>query len=758
MRLTLRTLLAYLDNILEPQDQEELSRRVAASDVANDLLHRTRDATRRLRQPAPDVNASGPQSDANTVAEYLDNTLPPDDVTEFERRCLDLETFPDADSHLAETALCHHVLTMVLGQRADIDPATKQRLYAMGRGAAAATAAPPAEPQEVGPPVHEHSSVAEIPDYLRASERSVVSRLLPAIAALLLLAVTAFLAFGPGGWMREKGEPVAANNGAASPAEAGAASPEEGEPAPIVPPIDEPQTGGDTPGGVADGEPEDEPSGDPDEVISEETVVEVEEPIDPAAGVPGVGVVDEGMADEASGETATVSEQGPDPLEGVDPPIPGVPTAPGEALADAPTGEGGEEAMTTDPAEAVASDDSSEEGADPLEPVEPEPPKRLGMVFSQGAVLLRLDEATDQPVWRRVADRAEVMPGEKLLSLPTYRPAVAFDSEIVLDLFDGTRVNVGSLGESTPEVNVVYGRLLLTNMGKTPAELSFSLGERFGRLTLGEASSLAIEVERLFQPGVDPRQQAAPLVAECYAPVGDVEWAGADFEINAADRGMWMISDQEVSEIQPYSTDPTWLEDRTPSRVTREASPRLAAQIQVGPPAWTQLSAINNSRLKEVRALANICAVHIGQFDAIVKALRDEEQSLSWSEEIAALRFAMASSPALAQAVNDELYRQRPEEVAEEVWEMLCGYNLQQVGEDPDAWRVGAMRTLIDRLSSDQLDVRVLANTNLEQITGRRGVFNPIGTSGARETSINRQRSRLESGELKPAGLTSAAP
>ncbi|TWT85504.1 hypothetical protein Pla123a_03110 [Posidoniimonas polymericola] len=772
MRLTLRTLLAYLDNILEPQDQEELAKRVAASDVANDLLHRTRDATRRLRQPAPDLHASGPHSDANVVAEYLDNTLPPDDVTEFEKRCLDLETFPDADSHLAEAALCHHVLTMVLGQRAEIDPATKDRLYAMGRGAAAATASPPAGAAEVGPPVTEHSGVSEIPDYLRASERSMLTRLLPAIAALLVLGVTALLAFGPGGWMRDDA-PAVANAGDAEapteppplattpeggPAETGGEAtakpdPESGD-TPLPPPIDVPTNNApavDKPAGddSADGGPlSDTPAGLPTSEPPARESSPADEPL-PLGPPPGVEPVEpmESPDDAAAAVPMASSEQPTSPLPQDEPPIPGDPT-------DA---DGSDSPMTDGPA---AISDSGDDGptaepAAPPAPAEPEPPRRLGLVFSQGAVLLRKDPDTEN--WRRIADRSEVMPGDKLLSLPTYRPAVAFDSEVVLDLFDGTRLDATSLGQRTPDINLVYGRVLLTNMGKAPSEVSFSVGQRFGRLTLGEASSLAVEVKRQFQPGVDPRKQAAPLVAECYAPVGDVQWSGDGFDVNADQRGMWLMSDEQVGKIQAYNADPDWLDDRANSQVAREASPRLAAQIQVGPPVWTQLATLNNSKRKEERALATICAVHIGQFDSTIKALRDEEQHLSWTDEIAALRFAMTSSPALAQAVHEELHRQRPVEVAEQLWEMLCGYNLQQVGRTPEEWRVGAMRTLIDRLSSDQLDVRVLANSNLEQITGRRQVFSPTGTTGGRETAINRQRARLEDGDLSPAGLMNSA-
>jgi hypothetical protein len=49
MRLTLRTLLAYMDDILDPADQEELGHKIESSPFATELIHRSRDAVRRLR-------------------------------------------------------------------------------------------------------------------------------------------------------------------------------------------------------------------------------------------------------------------------------------------------------------------------------------------------------------------------------------------------------------------------------------------------------------------------------------------------------------------------------------------------------------------------------------------------------------------------------------------------------------------------------------------------------------------------------------
>ena len=125
MRLTLRALLAYLYNVLEPAEADEFAAKVQESPVASGLVQRIRGITHKVRMTAPRIDAKGLTDDANNVAEYLDNNLAEDRVADFERTCL------ESDMHLAEVAGSYQILTMVLGKPAEVPPKLRERIYGL---------------------------------------------------------------------------------------------------------------------------------------------------------------------------------------------------------------------------------------------------------------------------------------------------------------------------------------------------------------------------------------------------------------------------------------------------------------------------------------------------------------------------------------------------------------------------------------------------------------------------------------------------
>jgi hypothetical protein len=127
MRLTLRTLLAYLDDTLPGDEAKAIGQKVAESPTAKELIETIKRVTRRRRLSTPPAEG-GNGSDPNTVAEYLSDTLPSDQTVEFEKLCL------DSDVHLAEVAACHQILTLLLSEPVRVPPTARQRMYRLVTG------------------------------------------------------------------------------------------------------------------------------------------------------------------------------------------------------------------------------------------------------------------------------------------------------------------------------------------------------------------------------------------------------------------------------------------------------------------------------------------------------------------------------------------------------------------------------------------------------------------------------------------------
>ncbi len=126
MRLTLRTLLAWLDDTLPPTQVREIGRQVAESPYAQELVERIHRVTRQRRLTVP--SRSGPDgTDPNVVAGYVDNDLDADEVAEYEKKCL------SSDVNLAEASCVHQILSL-LGQKVHVPDEAKARMYQLVKG------------------------------------------------------------------------------------------------------------------------------------------------------------------------------------------------------------------------------------------------------------------------------------------------------------------------------------------------------------------------------------------------------------------------------------------------------------------------------------------------------------------------------------------------------------------------------------------------------------------------------------------------
>jgi len=128
MRLTLRTLLAYLDDTLEPAQARLIGQKINESEQAQDLIKLIQQVTRRRRITTPPDGGPGGKLDPNTLGEYLDNVISAEQAAEVEEICL------ASDAHLAEIAACHQILSLILGEPALVPPSATQRMYGLVKG------------------------------------------------------------------------------------------------------------------------------------------------------------------------------------------------------------------------------------------------------------------------------------------------------------------------------------------------------------------------------------------------------------------------------------------------------------------------------------------------------------------------------------------------------------------------------------------------------------------------------------------------
>ncbi len=178
MRLTLRTLLAWLDDTLPPAEVRQIGQQFSDSPFAQDLVEKIQRVTRQRRLIVPEDSGPG-ATDPNQVSAYLDNELEPERVADYEKLCL------TSDVNLAEVASSHQILSL-LAQKAKVPAQARQRMYHLVRGREASPA-----PTPRSEPVVKLESPVVVPVWTppQTRQRSLAERFGPlaAVASLILL-------------------------------------------------------------------------------------------------------------------------------------------------------------------------------------------------------------------------------------------------------------------------------------------------------------------------------------------------------------------------------------------------------------------------------------------------------------------------------------------------------------------------------------------------------------------------------------------
>jgi hypothetical protein len=727
-------MLAYLDDILEPEDADDINKKISESDFATSLVHRTRDCVQRVRLGTPTLEGKGLAADANTVAEYLDNTLESERVPEFEKVCL------ESDVHLAEVASCHQILTLVLGEPADLQAVNRDRMYEVITRAdqSEVKVSEQAKPQ----PVHRTPSPAEtpdvisvrrrpeVPDYLRESARS--RRRWPLVSTIAIVAVVTLLILlvaGP----PELREQIAKWTGrGAAPA----------QPAPLQPNGSTSLLGDDV-----EDEASSVTSGDEGQ-LSQPTVGEGGGEVERKEPMPSTGILpprlDEIEPTDNGSEGASVPAPTPE-----DKPIDNVPEEPIVPIVG--------DTETTEPAEASPAA-SAETPTDQAEPAEAVNPLRsatstpldiaegagaeIGRYLSEREVAVHFDR--DAGTWRRLAPKTVIAAGDRVLTLPAFRPEFALTGDTNIQAAGPTLLTFEGLDENRiPVVTIEYGRLSMFTVGRAGDQVHLRFGERDVIVTFGDAqSTLALEVVGLSTPGVDPEAGSSELAVDLYATSGRIQLseAGKDSVVKAPEHVS--LIDHQASNV-PAGQLPDWATRKVTNALDEKAIPVLESALTLDRVSLT-LKELSTHRRSEVRGLAIRSGGYLGDFDACVAALADDDlPNISWSGLIESLKAALARGPKTAALVRETFEKQRGED-ANMLYRMLWGYTAEQL-------KAGEAAKLVEGLGSDSLDVRRLSFWNLRNITGGKLFsYQPENTAAKRKTPITKWRELLNDGKIVP--------
>jgi hypothetical protein len=746
MRLTLRTMLAYLDDILDPSDAQELGHKIEESKFASDLVHRIRSSTRRLRLGAPKVDGKGMAADPNTVAEYLDNVMPPDRVPEFEKVCL------ESDVHLAEVASAHQILTLVLGEPAVFDGGIREVMYRIGAGGSAGAArrlsedgngAAAFDTAAAGPDeVHGDSLIS--PVLVQSARTSPVAAgpARPAfpfksLAITLLLgfavaavALRAMGEFGPEHpvmrWLfgsrpvADATQSAAADSQAVSSArgapalelERGAAEPAE--------PVPAARDSGVTDSAVSESRP-----------AAESAAAAAPAVVSPAAGSERPAPVPDTPtgAPPSPAPTAATPTVEPDAATATAAPLPPL-TPPLQAASD-PFEKVGTAAPASDRTE------STERRVDPPATA----PINTGLFLSEEQVLARLDK--NDGTWVALAVNSPLVAGDELLSLPTYRPQVLVSPSVKLTLSGEAllKMNVPDAA-NMPSVAIHSGRATLVPGGEMGAGIHLDAGGRAGWLNFADAeSSAALEVRSYLPPGSNPLPGATQLAVQLWATSGSIEWRERDRDPVKilAGQGGWMLDESDLAVVNVPAL-PNWIDGKNLSDIDRRASLELRKFLVPGRPLSLSLMEQTSSRLVEVRSLARRALCSLDVVEPALEAMENEAYRSYWHAQLDALQASLAQGPESAgrlRAAISKLYNEQ----ADTVYRLIVGFS-------PEGLAAGGAAELVEGLSSPALIVRVLAYENLRRITGKTFAFRPEFRPELEKARVVRWRKMLEDGQI----------
>jgi hypothetical protein len=685
MRLTLRTLLAYLDDVLEPSEAKEIGKKLQESPVATSLVSRIREVMRRRRLGAADLEGPGIGIDPNLVAQYLDNTLPADQVAEVEKICL------ESDQQLAEVAACHQILTLALGEPVEIAPSSRERLYVLGpveardklqtggesavRGNGVPALKTPISvttiPGSAGPSFEE-----TLPDYLKHKPWS--GKLVPIVVGVLLIAVWLGAIYSDANFW----ESLMGLRSIPAPMTEVSPLPAEQKETPVTEELAQ--------------APPAEPEKPAEETKSPVPMATKATETPKAAEPPPATVADR---DETSPADAAPEPQPPEPPE-----------------------------PTEDLAANVA-----------RRPM-PQPPMAIQYV-SQEAVLLQLHPTEKN--WYVVPKQADLKPGMVLACPDPFEAVLEFDHGAMrITLLGDSAVEILKPGETgRAAIQLIKGRMILqtSRRDEKTSSLGLLIGPRSGRIEFGTSDAMC-GLEFLLKEPVAYEQRVLPTdrIEGMYVLTGSVGWAPSDGPVRVANKDAYLslLTDQPPIAIgPPRGTTPEWLDPqrRKVGSILRRFAKQFEKEFEPNQPIESAMRALIRAPRPQISELAVRCLALTDNYQAVVQALAQADHEDTRKAAINGLRLWLGvradRGPLLKQAL--QTYYERPDQI-EALYRLLWGISVDE------AKTQQASLELVEWLRSDQVEIRELAFANLVRLTGRKFDYRPLASLAQREPAVKR--------------------
>jgi hypothetical protein len=765
MRLTLRTLLAYLDNILELDDRELLEKKVQESEFAQNLIKRSRETVNNQELSALDPIGHSIRQDPNAVAEYLDNTMAREQIEEFERQCLD--NTPEADTRLAEITACHHILTMVLGDPVQFAASSRERMYRIGESetidrqtdagesgqepiagveqtdthavaGSASSNQSTTDPDDSFDPADLLPS-SKVPDYLRSEDNR--NRWLPIIATTLVAAVVTgilLILFEPSSSAIKQSENGAvAKSDSQDVAENPSVSPDQnpalqGSTPPVIPEVSEENNSEKVTTNISEKKiPSDssESAKPPVENSTPNQPVENSDTSSNDAAKPNARAV------PAEGKEVLPESGAPSSATQENPPTNDTLPTNTEEPVEAEQPSAGSQDTDKDTSKPTATDDLPAEAAEGGNQV-------LGRLVSDDQILLVSSDGFDKLRW--LPPQSNLKKGQTLVALPTFRPNLSLLA-LTVELEGGSILELLDLNEGgIPILKLAYGRMVVrTNFNGGMFHLKIN-DKRSIALTLKNTeTAIGVEVFPETPLGRDPETAERDYTIDVYTLSGSVDWQEEPLQGVVEAGQLQSLGRMPPPEPQSFSVAPEWATKVQMSKLDARAFPAIRDVLQDDRNVKLSFSELVEKRRQvEVKQLALRCCAHIGYFDPLVEALGDESMDRRWEKCATYLQEAAWRHPEYARRVRESMERLRNEKGVD-LYRMLWGYTNEGLLNNGEA------EQLVEFLSSEDLDLRVLSHWNLKTITGKGYTFQPNKSESKRRKSLKRWQALLNKGNIK---------